>query len=73
MLAREIESSFSSAERGTCRGLPDLRTLNASPASPMNHPLTSSGEFGRLTAIYQWIALAGLRQVKESSELFELF
>ena len=39
----------------------------------MNHPLTSSGEFGRLTAIYQWIALAGLRQVKESSELFELF
>jgi hypothetical protein len=39
----------------------------------MNQPLPSSGEFGRLTAIYQWIALAGLRQVKESFELFELF
>jgi hypothetical protein len=39
----------------------------------MNQPLPSSGELGRLTAIYQWIALAGFRQVKESYELFELF
>ena len=39
----------------------------------MNQPLPSSGEFGRLTAIYLWVPLAGLRQVKEGFELFELF
>jgi hypothetical protein len=47
--------------------------LNAPLASPMDQPPPSGGEFGRLTAIYLWVALARLRQVKEGLELFELF
>jgi hypothetical protein len=39
----------------------------------MNQPPPSGGEFGRLTAIYLWVPLAGLGQVKEGFELFELF
>jgi hypothetical protein len=54
-------------------GPPHLMKLNALLASPMTQPPPSGGEFGRLTAIYLWIALAGLRQVKESFELFEFF
>jgi hypothetical protein len=50
-----------------------LRNLNALLATPMKQPPPSGGEFGRLTAIYQWIALPGLRQVEERFELFELF
>jgi hypothetical protein len=50
-----------------------LRKLNALLASPMTQPPPSGREFGRLSAIYLWIALAGLRQVKQSFELFELF
>jgi hypothetical protein len=39
----------------------------------MNQPPPSGGELGRLSAIYLRPALAGLRQVKQSFELFELF
>ena len=50
-----------------------LGKLNALLASPMNQAPPVGGELGRLTAIYLWIALAGLRQVEQSFELFELF
>jgi hypothetical protein len=39
----------------------------------MNQPPPSGGEFGRLTAIYPRLVFVGLRQAKESFELFELF
>jgi hypothetical protein len=38
----------------------------------MSQPPPSGGEFRRLTAIYLWVPLVGLRQVKEGFELFEL-
>jgi hypothetical protein len=41
--------------------------------APMKQPPPSGGEFGRLTAIYLRLVFAGLRQAKESFELFELF
>ena len=39
----------------------------------MSQALPSGGEFGRLAAIYLRLAFAGLGQVKERFELFELF
>jgi hypothetical protein len=54
-------------------GPPHLRKLNAPLASSMSQPPPSGGEFRRLTAIYLWVPLVGLRQVKEGFELFELF
>jgi hypothetical protein len=55
------------------RSPPHLRELNARVACPINQPTPSGGEPSRLNTIYLWIALAGLRHVKESFELFELF
>jgi hypothetical protein len=54
-------------------GPPHLRKVNALLATPMNQPGPSGGEFGRLTAIYLWLAFTGLRPVEERFELFKLF
>jgi hypothetical protein len=54
-------------------GPPYLSKVDALLASAMNQPPPSGGEFGRLTAIYLRIVIAGFSQVKESFELFELF
>jgi hypothetical protein len=61
------------APKSTLVGPPHLSKVGALLASPMNQPPPSGGEFGCLTAIYRRIVVAGLSQVKESFELFELF
>jgi hypothetical protein len=58
---------------GAPRRPPNLRKPNTRLACLINEPTPSGSELGRLTTVYLWIALAGLRQVKESFELFELF
>jgi hypothetical protein len=50
-----------------------LRKPDALLAATMKQPPPSGGEFGRLTAIYLRLVFVGLRQAKESFELFELF
>jgi hypothetical protein len=54
-------------------GPPHLRELTALLPSLMNQSPPAGGELSRLAAINLWFALAGLRQVKQSFELFELF
>jgi hypothetical protein len=41
-----------------------MRKLDARLATPMKQPPPSGGEFGRLTAIYLRLAVAGLRQAE---------
>ena len=50
-----------------------MRKFDALLATSMKQPSPSGGEFSRLTAIHLRLAFAGLGQVKESFELFELF
>jgi hypothetical protein len=77
--ALEVTSPYQSYLRGVTGpksapvGPRHLRKLSTLLPSLMNQPPPAGGELGRLTAIYLWIALAGLRQVKQSFELFELF
>jgi hypothetical protein len=54
-------------------GPPHPSKLDALLASAVNQPPPSDGELGRLAAIYLRLVFAGLRQAKESCELFELF
>ena len=53
-------------------GLPHTRRLYALLATPVKQPPPSGGEFGRLAAIYLWLAFTRLRQVG-SLRAFELF
>ena len=50
-----------------------MRRFGALLAVSMKQPPPSGGESSRLTAIHLRLAFAGLGQVKESLELFELF
>jgi hypothetical protein len=60
------------AEREAGRGLPPQRTLDASPARLISQQPPSSREFGRFIPIYLWMVVAGLIQIEERFELFEL-
>jgi hypothetical protein len=50
-----------------------LRTFDALVASPTDEPPPSRGEFCRFIPINLRIAVARLRQIEESFQLFELF
>jgi hypothetical protein len=50
-----------------------VRKLDALLATPMKQPPPPGRKFCRLAAIHVRLAFAGLRQVEERLELFELF